>query len=114
MEGGKTTAYALEGLEDRGTLILGAGVTVFEGQIIGIHSRDNDLTVNACKGKKLTNMRASGSDDATSLTPHLQMTLEQCLSFITDDELIEFTPQSIRLRKMVLNEGDRKRQAKKN
>lgn len=112
LEGGKTTAYALEGLEDRGVLILGAGVQVYEGQIIGKHSRDNDLTVNGCKGKKLTNMRASGSDDTTSLTPHLQMTLEQCLSFITDDELIEFTPKSIRLRKMILNEGERKRQKK--
>ena len=114
MESGRTTAYALEGLEDRGVLILGSGVTVYEGQIIGKHSRDNDLTVNACKGKKLTNMRASGSDDSTSLTPHLQMTLEQCLSFITDDELIEFTPQSIRLRKMILNEGERKRHSKTN
>ncbi len=112
MESGKTTAYALEGLEDRGTLIMGSGVNVYEGQIIGIHSRDNDLTVNACKGKKLTNMRASGSDDATTLTPHLQMTLEQCLSFITDDELIEFTPKTIRIRKMILNEGERKRQKK--
>jgi len=112
MESGKTTAYALEGLEDRGVLILGAGVNVYEGQIIGKHSRDNDLTVNACKGKKLTNMRASGSDDSTTLTPHLNMTLEQCLSFIMDDELIEFTPQSIRLRKMILNEGERKRQKK--
>jgi GTP-binding protein len=112
MESGKTTAYALEGLEDRGVLIMGSGVQVYEGQIVGKHSRDNDLTVNACKGKKLTNMRASGSDDSTALQPHLQMTLEQCLSFIMDDELIEFTPQSIRLRKMILNEGERKRQKK--
>ena len=112
MESGKTTAYALEGLEDRGTLIMGSGNTIYEGQIVGKHSRDNDLTVNACKGKKLTNMRASGSDDSTALQPHLQMTLEQCLSFITDDELVEFTPQNIRLRKMVLNEGERKRQKK--
>jgi GTP-binding protein len=109
MESGRTTAYALEGLEDRGTLIMGSGNTIYEGQIVGKHSRDNDLTVNACKGKKLTNMRASGSDDSTALQPHLQMTLEQCLSFITDDELVEFTPQSIRLRKMILNEGERKR-----
>lgn len=114
MESGKTTAYALEGLEDRGVLIMGSGQTIYEGQIVGKHSRDNDLTVNACKGKKLTNMRASGSDDSTALQPHLQMTLEQCLSFITDDELIEFTPKSIRLRKMILNEGERKRSGKKN
>lgn len=112
MESGKTTAYALEGLEDRGVLIMGSGNTIYEGQIVGKHSRDNDLTVNACKGKKLTNMRASGSDDSTALQPHLQMTLEQCLSFIADDELVEFTPQSIRLRKMILNEGERKRQKK--
>jgi len=112
MESGKTTAYALETLSDRGVLILGSGVVIYEGQIVGKHSRDNDLTVNACKGKKLTNMRASGSDDSTYLTPHLQMTLEQCLSFIVDDELIEFTPKSIRLRKMILNEGERKRQKK--
>ena len=112
MESGKTTAYALEGLEDRGTLIMGSGQTIYEGQIVGKHSRDNDLTVNACKGKKLTNMRASGSDDSTALQPHLQMTLEQCLSFIMDDELIEFTPKSIRLRKMLLNEGERKRNKK--
>ena len=112
MESGKTTAYALEGLEDRGQLIMGSGETIYEGQIVGKHSRDNDLTVNACKGKKLTNMRASGSDDSTALQPHLQMTLEQCLSFITDDELIEFTPKSIRLRKMILNEGERKRNKK--
>jgi len=112
MESGKTTAYALETLSDRGVLILGSGVVIYEGQIVGKHSRDNDLTVNACKGKKLTNMRASGSDDSTYLTPHLQMTLEQCLSFIVDDELIEITPKSIRLRKMILNEGERKRQKK--
>ncbi|MDP3788705.1 MAG: translational GTPase TypA [Candidatus Chromulinivorax sp.] len=112
MESGKTTAYALEGLEDRGTLIMGSGNTIYEGQIVGKHSRDNDLTVNACKGKKLTNMRASGSDDSTALQPHLQMTLEQCLSFIADDELVEFTPQNIRLRKMILNEGERKRKGK--
>ena len=113
MESGKTTAYALEGLEDRGVLIMGSGETIYEGQIVGKHSRDNDLTVNACKGKKLTNMRASGSDDSTALQPHLQMTLEQCLSFIMDDELIEFTPKSIRLRKIYLNEGERKRNGKK-
>ena len=104
MESGRATAYALEGLQDRGILIIPGGVTVYEGQIIGEHSRDNDLTVNPCKGKKLTNMRASGSDDATVLTPHWNMTLEQCLSFINDDELVEFTPKSIRLRKKFLKQ----------
>jgi len=112
MESGRATAYALEGLQDRGILIIPGGVTVYEGQIIGEHSRDNDLTVNPCKGKKLTNMRASGSDDATVLTPHWNMTLEQCLSFINDDELVEFTPKSIRLRKKFLKETDRKRSGK--
>ena len=109
MEGGKSTAYALDSLQDRGVLIVPPGVPIYEGQIVGQHSRDNDLVVNPCKGKKLTNMRASGSDDSTTLPPHWDMTLEQCLSFITDDELIEFTPKSIRLRKKYLKEVDRKR-----
>ena len=109
MEAGKSSAYALDSLQERGVLIIPAGVPVYEGQIIGEHSRDNDLTVNPCKGKKLTNMRASGSDDAIVLTPHWNMTLEQCLSFINDDELVEFTPKSIRLRKKFLKEVDRKR-----
>lgn len=109
MEPGKTTAYALDNLQDRGVLILGPGVTVYEGQIVGKHSRENDLTVNPSKGKKLTNMRASGSDDSVILAPYWQMTLEQCLSFINDDELVECTPQSIRLRKILLKETERKR-----
>lgn len=108
MEAGKSSAYALASLQERGVLIIPGGVPVYEGQIIGEHSRDNDLTVNPCKGKKLTNMRASGSDDAIVLTPHWNMTLEQCLSFINDDELVEFTPKSIRLRKKFLREGERK------
>ena len=109
MEAGKTSAYSLEGLQDRGTLILGGSEQVYEGQIIGVHSRDNDLVVNPCRAKKLTNMRASGTDEAVILTPHWQMTLEQCLSFINDDELVEITPKSIRLRKKHLKEVDRKR-----
>ena len=113
LETGKTTAYALDNLQERGRLILGAGETIYEGQIVGEHARDNDLTVNACKGKKLTNMRASGSDDNVILEPHWQMTLEQCLSFIADDELVEFTPQSIRLRKIHLTENARKQSNKK-
>lgn len=109
MEQGKTTAYALDSLQDRGVLIVPPGVPVYEGQLVGKHSRDNDLTVNPCKGKKLTNMRASGSDDSVILAPHWQMTLEQCLSFINDDELVECTPQNIRLRKILLREAERKR-----
>ena len=112
IETGRSTAYALVGLEDRGILIIGAGEDIYEGQIVGQHSRENDLGVNVCKGKKLTNMRASGTDDSCSLTPHWQMSLEQCLSFINDDELVEFTPKHIRLRKLHLKEVDRKRHGK--
>jgi len=112
IETGKSTAYALVSLEERGILIIGAGEDVYEGQIVGQHSRENDLGVNVCKGKKLTNMRASGTDDSCSLTPHWQMSLEQCLSFINDDELVEFTPKHIRLRKLHLKEVDRKRHGK--
>jgi len=109
MESGKSTAYALFNLEDRGILIVGPGEDIYEGQIVGQHSRENDLTVNVCKGKKLTNMRASGTDDSLTLTPFWHMSLEQCLSFINDDELVEFTPKHIRLRKLYLKEVDRKR-----
>ncbi|AXO19033.1 ribosome-dependent GTPase TypA [Providencia stuartii] len=106
---GKAVAYALYSLQDRGKLFLGHGAEVYEGQIIGIHSRSNDLTVNCLTGKKLTNMRASGTDEATTLSPPIKMTLEQALEFIDDDELVEVTPQSIRLRKRHLTENDRRR-----
>ena len=106
---GKALAYALYSLQDRGRLFLGHGTEVYEGQIIGIHSRSNDLTVNCLQGKKLTNMRASGTDEATTLTTPIKMTLEQALEFIDDDELVEVTPQSVRLRKKHLTENDRKR-----
>ncbi|MBC8946440.1 ribosome-dependent GTPase TypA [Xenorhabdus indica] len=106
---GKAVAYALYGLQERGKLFLGHGTEVYEGQIIGIHSRSNDLTVNCLTGKKLTNVRASGTDEATTLTPHIKKTLEQALEFIDDDELVEVTPQSIRLRKRHLTENDRRR-----
>jgi GTP-binding protein len=104
-----TVAYALFNLQERGRLFLGPGEKVYEGQIIGEHSRDNDLVVNPAKGKKLTNMRASGSDDAVILTPYIKMSLEECISYINDDELVEITPQSIRLRKQVLSELERRR-----
>jgi GTP-binding protein len=113
MEAGTTTAYSLFNLESRGVLILGAGEKIYEGQIIGINSRRDDLVVNPCKGKKLTNMRASGSDDAIVLTPHRIFSLEQCLTFISDDELVEVTPKSIRLRKKILNESLRKKSEKR-
>ncbi|MFT4464908.1 MAG: translational GTPase TypA [Sodalis sp. (in: enterobacteria)] len=106
---GKAVAYALYNLQDRGRLFLGHGAEVYEGQIIGIHTRSNDLTVNCLTGKKLTNMRASGTDEATTLMPAIKMSLEQALEFIDDDELVEVTPQSIRLRKRYLTENERKR-----
>jgi GTP-binding protein len=106
---GKAVAYALYSLQDRGRLFLGHGAEVYEGQIIGIHTRSNDLTVNCLTGKKLTNMRASGTDEATTLVTSIKMSLEQALEFIDDDELVEVTPLSIRLRKRHLTENDRKR-----
>ncbi|MFO1389579.1 translational GTPase TypA [Cellvibrio sp.] len=106
---GKTLAYALNMLQERGRLFLGPGVEVYEGQIVGIHSRDNDLVVNPTKAKQLTNVRASGTDEAAVLTPPIKHTLEQALEFIEDDELVEVTPQSIRLRKKLLTENERKR-----
>lgn len=106
---GKALAYALYSLQDRGRLLLGHGAEVYEGQLIGIHQRSNDLTVNCLTGKKLTNMRASGTDEATTLSTPVKMSLEQALEFIDDDELVEVTPQSIRLRKRHLTENDRKR-----
>jgi len=104
-----TVAYALFNLQERGRLFLGPGERVYEGQIIGEHSRDTDLVVNPAKGKKLTNMRASGSDDAVILTPAVRMTLEECISYINDDELVEITPVSIRLRKQILGDLERRR-----
>jgi GTP-binding protein len=109
MEQCTTVAYALFNLQERGRLFMGPGERVYEGQIIGEHSRDVDLVVNPAKGKKLTNMRASGSDDAVILTPHVKMTLEECISYINDDELVEITPLSIRLRKIILDGLERRR-----
>ncbi len=109
---GKTLAYGLHPLQDRGRLFLGAGVEVYEGQIVGLHSRSNDLVVNPTKAKQLTNVRASGTDDALTLSPPVRHTLEQALEFIEDDELVEVTPQSIRLRKKLLTENERKRAKK--
>lgn len=111
---GKALEYALHSLQDRGRLFIGHGAEVYEGQIIGIHTRSNDLTVNCLTGKKLTNMRASGSDEATTLSPPIRMTLEQSLEFIDDDELVEITPLSIRLRKKYLTENSRKRAFRSN
>ena len=106
---GKALTNALFNLQERGRMMIGHGTEVYEGMIIGIHSRDNDLTVNALKGKQLTNVRASGTDDAQVLTPPILMSLEQALEFIDDDELVEITPESIRIRKKFLTENERKR-----
>ena len=106
---GKTLAFGLFNLQERGKLFLGHAEEVYEGQIVGLHSRGNDLVVNPTKGKQLTNVRASGTDEALTLTPHISMTLEQALEFIEDDELVEVTPESIRLRKKALTENERKR-----
>ncbi len=109
MEKCTTVAFALWHIEERGKLFLGPGEEVYNGMIIGEHSRDNDLVVNPAKGKKLTNMRASGTDEAVVLTPHVKMTLEKCIAYINDDELVEITPKKIRLRKKYLDENERKR-----
>ena len=109
METGPTTAYALDSLAARGTLFVSSGVEVYEGMIVGENSRDNDLEVNPTKKKKLTNMRASGSDDGVQLAPPKVMTLEECMEWIGNDELIEVTPQTVRLRKRYLKANQRKR-----
>lgn len=106
---GKAVAFAIFNLQERGRMFIGHGDEVYEGMVIGIHSRDNDLVVNPLKGKQLTNVRASGSDDAVTLTPPVRMSLEQSLEFIGDDELLEVTPESLRIRKKLLLEHERKR-----
>ena len=112
MDKGEAVAFALWNLEDRGPMMIHPGDKVYQGMIIGEHTRDNDLEVNVLKGKKLTNVRASGSDEAVKLTPPLQMTLEKALAYIADDEQVEVTPDSIRLRKHHLDPHERKRAAK--
>lgn len=106
---GKAVAFAIFNLQERGRMFIGHGDEVYEGMIVGIHSRDNDLVVNPLKGKQLTNVRASGTDDAVTLVPPIRMSLEQSLEFIGDDELLEVTPKSLRLRKKLLLEHERKR-----
>lgn len=108
-ENGEAVAYALWKLQERGRMFVSPGDPLYEGMVIGIHSRDNDLVVNPIKGKQLTNIRASGHDEAVALTPPIQLTLESAIEFITDDELVEITPKSIRIRKRLLLEHERKR-----
>ncbi|TDL89433.1 translational GTPase TypA [Meridianimarinicoccus aquatilis] len=112
MENGTAVPYALFNLEDRGRMFIGAQAPVYEGMIIGEHSRENDLEVNPLKGKKLTNVRASGTDEAVRLTTPITMTLEQAIAYIDDDELVEVTPNAIRLRKRFLDPHERKRQSR--
>jgi GTP-binding protein len=109
---GKALAYALFNLQDRGKLFIAPNAEVYEGQIIGINARGDDMTVNPTKGKQLTNVRASGSDENVVLTPPTRFSLEQSLDFIEDDELVEVTPHHIRLRKKLLTENERKRAAR--
>ena len=109
---GQSTAYALWNLEERGTMFIGDGEDVYEGMIIGENSRGEDLDVNPMKGKKLTNVRASGKDEAIRLTPPRRLTLEQAIAWIDDDELVEVTPAAVRVRKRYLDPNERKRNAK--
>jgi len=111
-ENGEAVAYALFNLQERGRLFVSPGEKLYEGMIVGIHSRDNDLVVNPIRTKKLTNIRAAGKDDAILLTPPIPLTLEYAVEFIADDELVEVTPTSIRIRKRFLKEQDRKRAAR--
>ena len=111
---GVARAYALDNLSERGKIFIKPGTKVYEGMIIGMNNKDNDLTVNPCKNKKLTNMRASGSDDSVNLAPPKEFTLEEALEYIKDDELVEVTPDAIRLRKKILDENLRKKQEKYN
>jgi GTP-binding protein len=113
-ETGETTTYGLFAAQERGRLFIGPGIPVYEGMIVGANPKAEDLVVNVCKKKHITNTRASGSDDALKLTPHTVLSLEQSLEFITDDELVEVTPKNIRLRKIILNKEQRMKKANKN
>jgi GTP-binding protein len=109
---GEAIAYALWNLEDRGPMMIEPQTRVYPGMIVGEHTRDNDLEVNVLKGKQLTNIRAAGKDEAVRLTPPMKMPLEKALAYIQDDELVEVTPRSIRLRKRYLDSNERKRMEK--
>jgi GTP-binding protein len=110
---GRVTAYSLDRLYDRGFFFSKPNDHVYEGQIVGEHCKDNDITVNVVINKKHSNVRASGSDDETKVRPAREMSLEACLEYIEDDELVEITPQSVRMRKRMLKESDRKRESRK-
>ena len=106
-ETGESVTYGLYNAQERGSLFIGAGVPVYAGMVVGVSPKSDDITVNVCKKKQLTNMRASGSDDALRLVPPRQMSLEQCLEFLADDELLEVTPKSLRIRKSILDHEKR-------
>ena len=112
-DAGEAVAFALWNLEDRGPMMIEPGWKVYQGMIVGEHTRDNDLEVNVLKGKKLTNIRTTSKDEAVRLTPPIKMTLEKALAYIQDDELVEVTPKSIRLRKKLLDANDRKREERR-
>ena len=109
MDEGPATAYAIDGLQERGKFFIEPGDVVYKGQIIGENSKDMDIEINVQRGKKLSNMRASGSDKAAKIVPAIKFTLEEALEYIQDDEMVEVTPKSIRLRKLHLDTNDRKR-----
>ena len=109
LETGLSVAYSMDKLQDRGRFFIEPGVEIYEGQVVGEHTRERDLTINICKTKKLTNMRASGSDDKVMLPPPIVFSLEEALEYIQEDELVEVTPKSMRLRKILLSELERKR-----
>ena len=113
-ETGVSVAYALNALQDRGEMFIDPGINVYEGMVVGEHSKENDLVVNVCKTKKLTNTRAAGSDDAVKLAPPRKLTLEQALDYISEDEFVEVTPNFIRLRKKYLTDNERRRHFNKN
>jgi GTP-binding protein len=113
MCGGKAVAFGLDGLQDRAELFIGPGEEVYEGMIVGENSREGDMTVNPTKEKKLTNMRASGSDRNIILKPPREMSLEMALEYIEDDEMVEVTPDKIRLRKILMQENERRKEERK-
>ena len=113
-ETGESTAYGLFYAQDRGRLFIGPGVDVYEGMVVGANPKNEDITVNVCRKKQLTNMRASGSDEALRLVPPRNLSLEQCLEFLADDELLEVTPKTLRLRKRILNHEIRMKALKGN
>ena len=112
-EAGQTTTFGLFGSQERGQLFIGAGVDIYEGMVIGMHARERDLEVNCCKKKHLTNMRSSGADDAQRLETPRNMSLDDAVEYIGDDELLEITPKNYRLRKRLLNQEERKRDQKR-